>query len=225
MKKAVVLFSGGLDSTTVAAKVLADGFDVYALSFDYGQRHSIELDAAKRIAQRLNFKDHKVIPLSLGAFGGSALTQSDIDVPAFQADSNDIPVTYVPARNILFLSYALAYAEVIGANDIFIGASAIDYSGYPDCRPEFFEAYQHMANVGTKAGVEGPGVVIQTPLINLSKAQTIALGKSLGVDYSQTVSCYQANEQGEACGKCDSCALRKKGFVDAGLDDVTRYSL
>lgn len=222
--KAVVLFSGGLDSTTVAAKAMADGYDVYALSFDYGQRHRVELENAARIAKALNFKDHKIIPLSNGAFGGSALTDSNIDVPGHQEASDKIPVTYVPARNILFLTFGLAYAEVIGAKDIFIGASAVDYSGYPDCRPEFFKAYQHMANVGTKAGVEGVGFTIHTPLIDLSKAQTLQLGHSLGVDYALTVSCYQANNKGEACGQCESCALRKKGFDEAGLPDVTRYA-
>lgn len=224
--KAVVLFSGGLDSTTVCAMARDQGFEVHALSFDYGQRHVAELQAAQRVAKSLGVAVHKIIPLSLGAFGGSALTDQAIDVPDYQG-GDDIPVTYVPARNMLFLTFALAYAEVIGARDIFIGASAIDYSGYPDCRPEFFEAFQTMANLGTKAGVTEDGEPhfrIQTPLIALSKAETIQAGHRLGVDYSLTVSCYQANEQGEACGRCDSCALRQKGFAEAGVPDPTRYA-
>lgn len=225
MKIAVVLFSGGMDSTTVVAYAQHEGYAVHALSFNYGQRHASELEAAIRTAQLLGVAQHKIIPLSTEVFAGSALTDSKIAVPDVEQRKHEknIPITYVPGRNILFLSYALSYAESVGATDIFIGASAIDYSNYPDCRPAFFEAYQHMANVGTKRGVELGDVRIHTPLLNLSKAQTIALGVSLGVDYSQTVSCYNANAQGEACGSCESCGLRIKGFQEAGVPDVTRY--
>lgn len=222
---AVVLFSGGLDSTTVVAYAQREGYTVHALSFDYGQRHASELEAAIRTAQALHVAEHKIIPLSTEVFAGSALTDNAISVPHMkdrQAE-NFIPITYVPGRNILFLSYALSYAESVGAADIFIGASAVDYSGYPDCRPAFFDAFARMANVGTKRGVEQGDIKIHTPLLDLSKAQTIALGASLGVDYSQTVSCYNANAQGEACGTCESCGLRIKGFQEAGVPDVTRY--
>lgn len=221
-KKAVVLLSGGLDSSTVLAKAKADGYSVYALSFDYGQRHDSELDAARRIAEKEQVAEHKVVPMNLRSIGGSALTDDQIDVPTEESDG--IPATYVPARNTVFLSVALGWAEVIDADAIFIGVSAVDYSGYPDCRPEYIEAYEKMANLATKRGVEGRPVKIVTPLIDLTKAQTVELGNSLGVDYSLTVSCYQANEQGEACGECDSCRLRKKGFADAGVEDPTRYA-
>lgn len=221
-KKAVVLLSGGLDSSTVLAKAKADGYSVYALSFDYGQRHDSELDAARQIAKKELVAEHKIVPMNLRSIGGSALTDDQIDVPTEESDG--IPATYVPARNTVFLSVALGWAEVIDADAIFIGVSAVDYSGYPDCRPEYIEAYEKMANLATKRGVEGRPVKIVTPLIDLTKAQTVELGNSLGVDYSLTVSCYQANEQGEACGECDSCRLRKKGFADAGVEDPTRYA-
>lgn len=221
--KAVVLLSGGLDSTTVLAKAQADGFDVYALSFDYGQRHDSELDAARVIAEQAGVAAHKVVPMDLRSIGGSALTDDSIDVP--EQASEGIPATYVPARNTVFLSIALGWAEVIDADAIYIGVSAVDYSGYPDCRPEYIEAYEKLANLATKRGVEGRRVEIRTPLIQLSKAQTVKLGHELGVDYAQTVSCYQANSSGAACGRCDSCRLRKKGFADAGLEDPTRYAI
>ena len=220
-RKAVVLLSGGLDSTTVIAKVKADGYDVYALSFDYGQRHDSELEAAKRVAAQFSVTEHKIVPMNLRSIGGSALTDDSIDVP--EEESEGIPVTYVPARNTVFLSIALGWAEVINADAICIGVSAVDYSGYPDCRPEYIAAFETLANLATKRGIEGNPISISTPLIDLSKAQTIELGNSLGVDYSMTVSCYQANENGEACGKCDSCRLRIKGFEDAGIADPTRY--
>ncbi len=222
-KKAVVLLSGGLDSSTVIAKAKADGYQVYALSFDYGQRHDSELDAAKVIARKEQVIEHKVVPMNLRSIGGSALTDDSIAVP--EGESNGIPVTYVPARNTVFLSIALGWAEVVDAEAIFIGVSAVDYSGYPDCRPEYIAAFEVLANLATKRGVEGRKVSIVTPLIDLTKAETVLLGKSLGVDYSLTVSCYQANQQGEACGVCDSCRLRKKGFEEAGMDDPTRYAV
>ncbi|MEJ2043872.1 MAG: 7-cyano-7-deazaguanine synthase QueC [Reinekea sp.] len=221
-KKAVVLLSGGLDSTTVLSKAKSDGYEVYALSFDYGQRHDSELDAAKRIAAYEQVAEHKIVPMNLRTIGGSALTDSSIDVPTEESDG--IPATYVPARNTVFLSIALGWAEVLDADAIFIGVSAVDYSGYPDCRPEYISAYEQMASLATKRGVEGRPIRIVTPLINLTKAQTVQLGISLGVDYSRTVSCYQANSQGEACGACDSCRLRKKGFEEAGVADPTRYA-
>lgn len=221
-KRAVVLLSGGLDSTTVLAQAREDGFNVYALSFDYGQRHDSELDAARRIAERAQVVEHKVVPMNLRSIGGSALTDDSIAVP--EAESEGIPATYVPARNTVFLSIALGWAEVLDADAIYIGVSAVDYSGYPDCRPEYIAAYEKMANLATKRGVEGRPVEIRTPLINLTKAQTVQLGDKLGVDYALTVSCYQANEQGEACGVCDSCRLRIKGFEQAGLPDPTRYA-
>ncbi|TCS40788.1 7-cyano-7-deazaguanine synthase QueC [Reinekea marinisedimentorum] len=222
-KKAIVLLSGGLDSSTVLAKAKKDGYEVYALSFDYGQRHDAELDAARNIARRENVAEHKVVPMNLRTIGGSALTDDTIDVPT--EESEGIPATYVPARNTVFLSIALGWAEVVDADAIFIGVSAVDYSGYPDCRPEYIAAYETMANLATKRGVEGRPVKIETPLINLTKAQTVELGLSLGVDYSLTVSCYQANENGEACGQCDSCRLRKKGFEQLGVQDPTRYAV
>ncbi|WP_313210044.1 7-cyano-7-deazaguanine synthase QueC [Stutzerimonas nitrititolerans] len=220
-KKAVVLLSGGLDSATVVAMAKAQGYSCYTMSFDYGQRHRAELQAAERVASQLGVVEHKVIGLNLNGIGGSALTDSTIDVP--EAPEEGIPVTYVPARNTVFLSLALGWAEVIGARDLFIGVNAVDYSGYPDCRPEFIEAFERMANLATKAGVEGQGFSIQAPLQNLSKAQIIQEGIRLGVDYAITVSCYQADDEGRACGKCDSCRLRKAGFQAAGVDDPTRY--
>ncbi len=220
-KKAVVLVSGGLDSTTVLALACDQGFECYALSFDYGQRHVAELNAASEIAASYQVTEHRVIKLDLGQLGGSALTDNRIDVP--ESPTEGIPVTYVPARNTLFLSYALAWAEVVKANDIFIGVNAVDYSGYPDCRPEFIHAYQQMANLATKAGVEGATMTLHTPLIELSKAGIIHEGQRLGVDYSKTVSCYQADAQGRACGVCDSCRFRRQGFLEAGVADPTRY--
>jgi 7-cyano-7-deazaguanine synthase len=220
-KRAVILLSGGLDSATVVAMARADGYSCYTISFDYGQRHRAELDAAARVARDLGVVEHKVIGLNLNGIGGSALTDSSIDVP--EAPSEGIPVTYVPARNTVFLSLALGWAEVLGARDIFIGVNAVDYSGYPDCRPEFVEAFERMANLATKAGVEGKGFRIQAPLQNLSKADIVKAGVQLGVDYGLTVSCYQADDNGRACGECDSCRLRAEGFSAAGISDPTRY--
>ncbi|NNN26227.1 MULTISPECIES: 7-cyano-7-deazaguanine synthase QueC [Pseudomonas] len=220
-KKAVILLSGGLDSATVVAMAMAEGYACYTMSFDYGQRHRAELQAAERVARQLGVVEHKVIGLDLNGIGGSALTDSSIDVP--QAPSEGIPVTYVPARNTVFLSLALGWAEVLGARDIFIGVNAVDYSGYPDCRPEFVEAFERMANLATKAGVEGDGFRIQAPLQFLSKAQIIEAGVARGVDYGLTVSCYQADDEGRACRKCDSCRLRSEGFSAAGISDPTRY--
>jgi len=219
-KKAVVLVSGGLDSVTALAMAKDSGFACYALSVDYGQRHDSELDAAQRVTAVASVP-LKVLPLDLRAIGGSALTD-DIDVP--ETETSGIPVTYVPARNTIMLSLALAYAEVLGADDIFIGVNAVDYSGYPDCRPEFIEAYQRMARLATKAGVEGREMTIHTPLIDLTKAEIIQAGTDLGVDYSITVSCYQADGAGRACGVCDSCRIRKDGFSTAGIPDPTRYT-
>jgi 7-cyano-7-deazaguanine synthase len=218
-KKAVVLVSGGLDSGTALAMAQAEGFDCYALAVDYGQRHSSELDAARRVTDAAG-ASLKVLALDLRAVGGSALTD-DIDVP--ENETSGIPVTYVPARNTIMLSLALAYAEVLGADDIFIGVNAVDYSGYPDCRPEFVEAYQAMARLATKAAVEGGAMTIHTPLIDLTKAEIIQQGIRLGVDYSITVSCYQADGAGHACGVCDSCRIRKDGFASAGVPDSTKY--
>ncbi|CAD5200451.1 7-cyano-7-deazaguanine synthase QueC [Pseudomonas sp. FEN] len=220
-KKAVILLSGGLDSATVVAMARAQGYSCYTMSFDYGQRHRAELQAAERVARDLGAIEHKVIGLNLNGIGGSALTDSSIDVP--EAPSEGIPVTYVPARNTVFLALALGWAEVLGARDIFIGVNAVDYSGYPDCRPEFVEAFETLANLATKAGVEGNGFRIQAPLQNLSKADIVKAGVKLGVDYSLTVSCYQADANGFACGKCDSCRLRAEGFAMAGISDPTRY--
>ena len=218
-KKAVVLVSGGLDSVTALAIAQEQGFECYALSVDYGQRHSSELDAAKRVTQAAGVP-LKILPLDMRAIGGSALTD-DIDVP--EGGTEGIPVTYVPARNTIMLSLALAHAEVLGANDIFIGVNAVDYSGYPDCRPEYIEAFQQMARLATKAAVEGAEMTIHTPLIDLTKAEIIQAGTRLGVDYALTVSCYQADEEGRACGVCDSCLIRRDGFTAAGVDDPTRY--
>ncbi|MCU1725968.1 7-cyano-7-deazaguanine synthase QueC [Pseudomonas sp. 7P_10.2_Bac1] len=220
-KRAVILLSGGLDSATVVAMARAQGYSCYTMSFDYGQRHRAELNAAARVARDLGAIEHKVIGLNLDGIGGSALTDSSIDVP--EAPSEGIPVTYVPARNTVFLSLALGWAEVLQARDIFIGVNAVDYSGYPDCRPEFVEAFEVMANLATKAGVEGQGFHIKAPLQNMSKAQIVQAGVKLGVDYSLTVSCYQADNEGRACGKCDSCRLRAEGFHAAGVSDPTRY--
>lgn len=220
-KRAVILLSGGLDSATVVAMAQAEGYSCYAMSFDYGQRHRAELNAAARVARDRGVVEHKVIGLNLNGIGGSALTDSSIDVP--QAPSEGIPVTYVPARNTVFLSLALGWAEVLNARDIFIGVNAVDYSGYPDCRPEFVESFERMANLATKAGVEGQGFRILAPLQSLSKADIVKAGVGLGVDYSLTVSCYLADDDGRACGKCDSCRLRAEGFQAAGITDPTRY--
>jgi 7-cyano-7-deazaguanine synthase len=227
---AVVLLSGGLDSTTVLAIAKSEGFAVHALTFRYGQRHSIEIDAARRIAEREGAREHHIVDIDLTVFGGSALT-ADIPVPKDRdltpsaADADEIPITYVPARNTIFLSYAVALAEVNGASNIFIGVNALDYSGYPDCRPEYIRAFEKMANLATRAGVEGTTrLLIRTPLISLSKAAIITLGISLGVDYSQTTSCYDPAPGGEACGRCDACQLRLKGFREAGVEDPIPYA-
>lgn len=222
MKKAVVLVSGGLDSATCLALAKEQGYVCYALSFAYGQRHSAELAAAARVVASIGAHDHKIMQLDTSLFSNSALTDENIEVPEYM-ESEQIPVTYVPARNIIFLSMALAYAESIGANTIIIGASSVDYSQYPDCRPEFMQAFQNMANIGTKTAVEGNPIILWAPLQHLSKIETVQVGIKLGVDYSVTCSCYQANEAGEACGVCDSCTFRKKGFVGAGIEDPTRY--
>jgi len=220
-KKAVILLSGGLDSATVVAMAKDQGYVCYTMSFDYGQRHRAELNAAARVARDLGVVQHKVIGLNLDGMGGSALTDTSIDVPETLGEG--IPVTYVPARNTVFLSLALGWAEVLEARDIFIGVNAVDYSGYPDCRPEFIEAFERLANLATKAGVEGNGFTIQAPLQNMSKAEIVKAGVALGVDYGLTVSCYQADDEGQACGKCDSCRLRAEGFTAAGVSDPTRY--
>lgn len=222
-EKAIILLSGGLDSTTCLALAASRNLECYTLSFDYGQKQKAELNMAKLNSEKYNAKKHFVVNLqSLGELGGSALTDADIQVPEYQGD-NKIPVTYVPARNTIFLSYAFAFAEVVKAGYIYIGASYVDYSGYPDCRPEFFEAYQHLIGIGSKYVLEGNELKIATPLLFLSKAETIKLGLELGVDYSNTISCYDANSKGEACGKCDSCTLRKRGFQDANYPDPTKY--
>ena len=221
-EKAVVLVSGGLDSATVLAMALAEGLECYALAFDYGQRHRAELDASQKISATLGCKAHKVVTLDLRTIGGSALTDDSIDVPEEEAEG--IPVTYVPARNTVFLSLALGWAEVLGANSIHIGVNAVDYSGYPDCRPEFIAAFEAVANLATQVGVEGQKMRIHTPLMSLSKADIITRGLALGVDYGQTVSCYQASDNGLACGVCDSCRLRAEGFLAAGVPDPTRYA-
>ncbi|MCE3254791.1 MAG: queC [Rickettsiaceae bacterium] len=225
MKKAVILLSGGLDSATIAAIALKENYQIYALSFDYGQRHKIELESAKKLAKFFQAKEHKIAEIDLRIFGGSALT-SDIKVPKNRAENSEIPVTYVPARNTIFLSYALAYAEVIGASDIFIGVNAIDYSGYPDCRPEFISAFEKMANLATADGVGGRGIKIQTPLLNLSKKEIIKTGLDLKVDYSITHSCYDPiviNGEIHACGTCDSCHFRLNGFAENGVKDPCPY--
>lgn len=222
-KKAVVLYSGGLDSTTCMAIARADGFELYAMSFAYGQRHSVELDRAREYAPQIGALKHQVVQIDLRQFGGSALT-ADIEVPKDQLENDDIPITYVPARNTIFLSFALGWAEVLGAFDIFVGVNALDYSGYPDCRPEFISAFENMANLATKAGVEGErAYTIHTPLIQLSKAEIIRTGLDLGVDYSLTHSCYDPAPGGLSCGRCDSCRLRLKGFREAGMADPIKY--
>ena len=224
-KKAVLLLSGGLDSTTLLALAASQGHAIHALSFRYGQRHEVEVAAARKIASHYGVVQHVVTDIDLRVFGGSALT-SDIDVPKNRVVDEEIPVTYVPARNTIFLSFALAWAEVLGASDIFIGVNALDYSGYPDCRPEFIAAFQEMARIATRAGVEGgeSPVMIRTPLIEMSKREIIELGLSLGVDYSMTTSCYDPSPTGEGCGECDACQLRLKGFADAGSADPARYT-
>jgi 7-cyano-7-deazaguanine synthase len=226
-KKAIILLSGGLDSATCVAEAQRAGFEVHALSFRYGQRHAVELDAAQLIARQMHVSDHRIIDIDLRQFGGSALT-ADIDVPKARntdAMADGIPITYVPARNTIFLSFALAWGEVLPATDFFIGVNALDYSGYPDCRPAFIEAFQAMANLGTQAGVEGDTpITIHTPLKDMTKADIVARGTSLGVDYSLTISCYDPDETGAACGDCDSCLLRRKGFAQAGVADPTRYA-
>ncbi|MCB1798447.1 MAG: 7-cyano-7-deazaguanine synthase QueC [Gammaproteobacteria bacterium] len=221
VRKAVILLSGGLDSATVLAMARADGFACHALSLDYGQRHRAELAAARRVATALGAVEHKVLPLSLDAIGGSALTDSNIAVPT--EGSAGIPVTYVPARNTVFLALALGWAEVLGSTDLFVGVNAVDYSGYPDCRPAFIAAFEQLANLATKVGVEGGRFRVHAPLIDMGKGDIIRTGVGLGVDYSLTVSCYQADENGVACGMCDSCRLRAAGFHAAGIDDPTRY--
>lgn len=220
-KKAVVLSSGGLDSSTVIAIAQQEGYDCYTLSFDYGQRHRSELTAAARVSQSMQVVEHKVVSLDLRSIGGSALTDDGIAVP--EIETTGIPVTYVPARNTVFLSIALGWAEVLQAEAIYIGVNAVDYSGYPDCRPEYLSAFEQMAALATKAGVEGRPIQLKAPLLNLSKAEIIQQGSTLGVDYALTVSCYQADAQGKACGVCDSCRLRKKGFADAKVPDPTPY--
>ena len=220
-KKAVILVSGGLDSTTVLAMARSQGYGCYTLSFDYGQRNRAELAAAERVSAALGDVEHKVVRLNLDSIGGSALTDAAIAVP--EEETEGIPVTYVPARNTVFLSIALGWAEVLGADDIFIGVNAVDYSGYPDCRPEYIAAFETVANLATKAGVEGRRVTIHTPLMKLGKGAIIEAGTALGVDYGLTVSCYQASEEGIACGVCDSCRLRREGFEQAGISDPTRY--
>jgi 7-cyano-7-deazaguanine synthase len=221
MKRAVVLLSGGLDSATVLAMARAQGFECYALSVDYGQRHHAELAAAQRVAQALGAAEHRVVNIDLTGFGGSALTDANIAVP--EQASSGIPITYVPARNTIMLSLALAWAEVLHAQDIFFGVNAVDYSGYPDCRPEYVAAFERMANLATQAAVEGKPLTLHAPLLHLTKAEIIQQGVRLGVDYALTVSCYQADEQGRACGRCDSCRLRREGFQSAGVPDSTRY--
>ncbi len=222
MSKAIVLLSGGLDSTTVLAIAKAHNFECYALSFDYGQKQRSELESAKTIANQSTVAEHRIMKISLADIGGSALTDDKIDVPKY-SESDEIPVTYVPARNTIFLSFALAWAEVIDCQKIYIGVNALDYSGYPDCRPEFIKAFEDMANLATKQSVEGGKIEIKTPLISMTKAEIIQKGLSLGVDYSQTISCYLANSTGEACGECDACVLRINGFNNANIKDPTFY--
>jgi 7-cyano-7-deazaguanine synthase len=223
-KKAVVLLSGGLDSSTTLAVAKSQGFELYALTANYGQRHQIEIQFAQKIAERFDVKKHSIINIDLRQFGGSALTD-DIAVPVNRSieEMEEIPVTYVPARNTILLSFSLAWAEVLGSTDIFTGVNAVDYSGYPDCRPEYIQAFEKMANLATKAGVEGKKLTIQTPLIELKKSDIIKLGTGLGVDYSLTLTCYEPSLIGEACGQCDSCILRANGFANAGLADPTKY--
>jgi 7-cyano-7-deazaguanine synthase len=226
-RAAVLLLSGGLDSTTMLAYAVSQGYDVHAMTFRYGQRHAFEIDAARRVASAFDVRDHVVVDIDLRTFGGSALT-AEIEVPkdrSTDAMAHGIPITYVPARNTIFLSFCLAWAEVLGATDIFIGVNALDYSGYPDCRPEYIEAYQRMANLATRGGVEGSiPLTIQTPLLHLTKRQIVELGTSLGVDYSITLSCYDPDAEAQACGHCDACRLRLKGFAEAGLRDPAPYA-
>lgn len=222
MKKAVILMSGGLDSTTCLAIATQEGYQCHAVSFDYGQKHRAELIAAKALGKRFGVASHQMVDIDLAQIGGSALTDLSIQVP--EEESKGIPVTYVPARNTIFMSYGLAVAEVLGAQDMFIGVNAVDYSGYPDCRPEYIDAFEKMANLATKVGVEGGKFTIRAPLIDLTKAQIIQKGVALGVDYALTTSCYQADNAGKACGLCDSCRLRKEGFAQAGIDDPTQYA-
>ncbi len=219
--KALILLSGGLDSATILAIALDQGYQCYALSFNYGQRHATELNAAAKIAKAFAVLEHKTIDLDLTQIGGSALTDNNINVP--ESPTVGIPITYVPARNTIFLSYALAWAEVMDINNIFIGVNAVDYSGYPDCRPEYIQAFERMANLATKSGVEGKILTIHTPLIDLSKAEIIQQGNRLNVDYALTISCYQVDKNGSACGVCDSCRFRKEGFENAGMPDPTHY--
>lgn len=221
-KRAVVLLSGGLDSATCLAIARDEGYETYALSVAYGQRHAAELTASRRIAELLGAKEHRLAQVSLGQFGGSALTDPTLSVPT-EGVQEGIPITYVPARNTVMLSMALGWAEVLGAEAIFVGVNAVDYSGYPDCRPEFIQAFENLANLATKAGVEGHHLAIRAPLLHLSKGEIIQWGTRLGVDYGRTVSCYQADDQGRACGACDACRLRRAGFEAAGLDDPTPY--
>jgi 7-cyano-7-deazaguanine synthase len=226
MKRAVILLSGGLDSATTLAIAKHEGYEIFALSFEYGQRHRVEIDSAKQIVQRLGVREHRIAKIDLRVFGGSALTDT-IEVPKRRSDSEiagQIPVTYVPARNTIFLSYALAWAETIEARDIFIGVNARDYSGYPDCRPEFIKQFERLANVGTKAGISGERFRIHTPLIAMNKPGIIRKGEELGVDFSMTHSCYDPEPDGTACGECDSCRLRRRGFQDAGINDPLRYA-
>ncbi len=219
--KAVVLLSGGVDSSTCLAIARARGFECVALSFDYGQRAISELVAAKQVARAFEIEEHRVIKLDIGGLGGSALTDNSLKVPEQETDG--IPITYVPARNTIFLAYSLAVAEVTGANTLFIGVNAVDYSGYPDCRPEFIRAFEGLANLATRAAAEGQRLTLEAPLIELRKADILRLGTELGLDYGLTVSCYQADDRGQACGRCDSCRFRRRGFMDAGLNDPTRY--
>jgi len=222
MSKAVILLSGGLDSTTVLAIAKSRDYECYALSFDYGQKQKSELNSAIEIAKSYQVKEHRIMKVSLSDIGGSALTDKSINIPDYKKSSG-IPVTYVPARNTIFLSLALAWSEIMGSNDIFIGVNSVDYSGYPDCRPEYIEAFEKMANLATKNAVMGKKVTIHTPLIYLNKSEIIGEGQKLGVDYSKTITCYRANDLGEACGRCDACELRKIGFKNAGFVDPTKY--
>lgn len=226
-KKAVVLSSGGLDSTTAMAIAKDEGYEIYSLTFSYGQRHALELEAARKVEKALGAQEHMVIHLDLGKIGGSALTDATIDVPKARSEEEmkkEIPITYVPARNTIFLSYALAWAEVLGASEIFVGVNAIDYSGYPDCRPEYIKSFEDMANLAIKATVEGKmRITIRAPLIKMTKAEIIRKGMELGVDFQLTHSCYDPSPEGKACGQCDSCLLRKKGFREAGIPDPTEY--
>ncbi len=224
-RKAVVLLSGGLDSATSLAIAVDKGYECYCISFEYGQRHGIEIQFAASLANSLGAVEHRIARIDIGAFGGSALTDSQIEVPNYVQCENQIPVTYVPARNTVFLACALGWAEVLGARDIFIGVNAVDYSGYPDCRPEFITAFQTLANLATRSGVEGDHFNIQVPLIDLKKKEIIRCGMALGVDYAKTVSCYRLDENGYACGRCDSCVIRRQGFQSAGVEDPTQYSI